>query len=174
MTGKYELLLIEGECEQEELLEQWELIVKENSKASGDRKYESYFQLSKSYAQLVATYLIVKSSLLHLIILPADMELVNDLRKRGYKIDSEHYMQSIEACLIKVDNLVTRARMKQKEIESQFITSDRTKPGSFEEIMANLSVGLGFIVPDTLTLASYNEYKKILKAKARASRNTKR
>jgi len=37
---------------------------------------------------------------------------------------------------------------------------------TFEELMATLCVQLGFTVPDDITLARYNEYKKIIKKRS--------
>ncbi len=177
-TGNYELLVIEGMATKEGLIEQWEKIVRQNSIQNGDRGYDSYFQLLKSYGELVASYIISKTSLLKLAIAPLalDYELVDDLKKRGFKIDVanysedfDKYLASIESNLRKVDNLVTKARMKEKEITKQFETADKGgKVYGFEEIMANLHTSLGFVVPDNVTLARYNEYKKIVAAKIKA------
>lgn len=166
-TGEYSRLVIFGSATIERLAEAWESIVRANSKENGDRNYDSYFQLFKSYTQLVASYTVIKASLLNLCYV-IDYELVSDLRKRGYKIDlanSISFARSIEAALCKVSNLVTKAVMKKKEMESMVLTTSQVRAPGFEEIMANLNTGLGFEVKDDLTLSRYNEYKKILKSK---------
>lgn len=169
-TGNLEPLIIEGRSNREELLQAWEEIVRENGERNGDRSYSSYFRLLKGYGVLLATYSVVKISLLKLAVSPVDCEVVFDLRRRGYQInmsDNTVYAESIRVGLRKVDNLITRIRMKKSELEAQFAVQEKGTPIGFEEIIAKITSGLGFVVQDNITLARYNEYKKILKEKSR-------
>lgn len=168
-TGNYTLLIVSGNPTPEELAAKWEEIIKENSKQSGNQAYDAYFQLIKSYSLLVASYIVVRASLMHIAMI-TDIEVIYDLRKRGYKIDlsagETAYANSIEAALRKVEGLITRAKMKEKEIQRLYPVSDvPVKSASFDELMVTLNTGLGIIIPDDVTLSRYNEYRKILKAK---------
>lgn len=160
-------LTLLGIAPQEKLIKQWELIIQANSKASGDFTYDSYLQLVKSYHQLVSNYTMVKLGL-YKIAFVIDYEVVIDLRARGFKIslnDSASYAASIQAGLRKVDSFITRANMKRNEIEAANKEGIATKPVLFEEVLANLCAGLGFNVDDNVTLARFNEYKKIIRNK---------
>lgn len=174
MTGNLELLRISGNNTREELLLCWEQIVSSNSKASGDYTYDSYFQLIKGYAQLLANYTVAKVTLWKLAFV-IDYDSIQDVRKRGFKIDlnnTEAYAASLTAALRKVNNLVTRATMKRKELEALQQKEQSAQQGEkilFEELLANLCAGLGFEVKDTITLAAFNAYRKIIKRKNEAA-----
>jgi len=93
------------------------------------------------------------------------------LNGEGYVIDTTSkntIMDGVTAGLHKCENLVTKAVMKQKELQRMFEARGEGKAQGFEEIMAHLNFALGFTVPDTIKLSAYNEYQKILKARERA------
>ena len=165
-TGKYSPLTLTGNPSKEESVEAWESIVKENSKHSGDFQYDSYFTLLQAYHQFICEYVMVRNMLFKLATV-IDYEYVEACRARGYQInlkDSASYEKSIAAALRRTANLITRARMKQSEIEREFGGKPQKSFG-FEETMANLTMALGFVVPDNVTLARYNEYKKMIKSR---------
>lgn len=161
-------IVIQGKVNKEEVLLAWENIVSENAKVNGDYGYDSYYQLLKSYLKLIAQYTIVKSLLMKCCYVIV-WEDIAELRRRGFKIAVDNtgtYTESITACMRRVDNLVTKAVMKKKEIEAYFKNSDRNQaPVTFEAALANLNYALGFSVSESLTLAAFNEYKKIIRAK---------
>lgn len=164
-TGKHELLTRSGNPTKEEVIDKWESIVKENSKHSGDFQYDSYFTLVQGYWQLLCEYTLVRNMLLKLWHV-VDYQFIQECRARGYQIntkDNSSYEKSIAAGLRRTANLITRARMKQSEIERNY--GGERKSYGFEETMANLTMGLGFVVPDDITLARYNEYKKMVKSR---------
>lgn len=165
-TGELRRLIIKGTATNETLIECFENIVKRNSDVSGNFQYLTYFQLLKSYAQYIAEYTVVKALLIKLTFV-IHFESITEVRKRGYKISTENskaYAESLIAGLHRVSNLITRATMKRKEIEKAQV-NEETTPQTFESILANLCYNLGFTVPDSITLAGYNEYKRIIKAK---------
>ena len=169
-TGDVSLLVVSGNLQREFLLLRWEEIVRINSQAAGDFTYDSYFQLLKAYAQLIANYTIAKLSLWKLAFV-VDMDYVQDLRKRGFKINVDStalYAESITANLHKVDNLITRANMKRGELE-RFAKEEGGRRVSFEEVIANISVALGFEVHNDITLARFNEYRSIIRKKIAAN-----
>lgn len=174
-TGEYAKLILAGQPDEAALSKAWEAIVEENGKQNGDRSYDAYFQLLKSYTLLVASYTVVKASLMQLSI-SIEYDVIIDLRKRGYVIDTTNtatIARSINAALSRVSNLITKATMKQKQMADIVASTERTKRVGFEEIIANLNVGLGFVVQDNVTLARYNEYKKILKERNKPKHKVK-
>lgn len=178
-SGNYNLLCISGEPTTEQLISRWEEIIRENGKHNGDKSFETYFQLIRSYALIIAEYVVVQTSLMLMLTMPIDFELVTDMRKRGYKMDvnsNDSYHKSIQAALSKVKNCITRAIMKRKEIDSKF--KDAPKQGqtsSFSRVIASINAGMGWqAINDSTSLVMYNEYRSILKEKALAMREQAR
>ncbi len=173
--GQVSKLVRTGEATKEELTQAWEEIIRLNSLANGSRSYNNYFTALKNYIKLVNSYMLIRLALIKCAVFPVDYEVIADLRLRGYKINlnsNELYSGSIETGLRRVENLITRANMKRKELETLLDTNKEQVKGSYEEIIANTSAGLGFPLPTDLTLAMYNAYRKVLKAKAtKAKRN---
>lgn len=172
-NGHLEKLIIKsrGFVSKEKLTAHFEQIVKRNSEASGSFQYLTYFQLLKSYGQLLAEYTIVKSLLLKLAI-SVEFPTILEIRARGYKIstdDSTAYAVSLTSALRKVSNLVTKATMKRNELE-KFAAEQDKSPESYEAVVANLSAGLGFSVSYELTLAAYNEFVRIVHSRAKKAR----
>ncbi len=162
--GDLSQLVIIGKPMRYEIVETWEEIVKENSRLNGDFEYESYAQLVNTLGLLIAEHVIVRSMLIRLSFI-IDYEMVKEVRLRGYKLNLTNtgmYAESLDAALRRVDNLVTRSTMTRKEIEREFGSKKSKTMSSFEELMADLSMSLGFTVPDTITLSRFNEYKKAI------------
>lgn len=157
--GDVSKLLIEGEAD---LDEAWEEIIRKNQQSAGSNRYDNYFEKAQTYALIVHEYILVRSALVYLSE-KVDGTVAEMLIEKGYKIDPKDYLPSIERAFHKAENLVTRAMSKQKEME--LLKEDKKGDSSFEEVMANLVVGLGFQVSDDITLARYNEYLKIIKKK---------
>lgn len=169
-TGRMDRLVISGKATADECLQAWEEIIRLNSRALGDYQYDSYFQLLKGYALLIAEYTIVKSSFISLA-LEIEWERIVEVRKRGYVVDTsnnEMYCKSIVAGLRRVDNLITKATMKRNELEKEFGGNGKlVQPVTYQAVLASLNVSLGFCVNENLTLSAFNEYKKIIKEKNR-------
>lgn len=147
--------------------EAWETIVRKNQEASGSLKYDNYFTSMQDYAMMVNEYIFIKTALLELSISP-NVELIEELRSRGVKLNtsgSDKFLESIGNALKKSENLVTKIVSKKKEIDAKQEERAGKEESSFEEIMASLVSGLGFSVSDDLTLARFNEYRKIIKKK---------
>ncbi len=104
-----------------------------------------------------------------------------------YKIDKEDYHNSIITGLNKSNNFVSRLTAKENELDKLTGNNGKVikskKPVTFEELMASITIDLGFVVSDDITLSRYNEYCKVINAKRKAEekaasngrrRNTKR
>lgn len=144
----------------------WESIVKVNAKENNNLEYGSYFDTVQAYGNILADYNIVKACLLKLA-MKYSAEDHKILKDKGYHIDptsNEAYAETIFAAMRKSDNLVTKLMSKQNELgmmssgmEGQVVT--------FDKAVAEISYQLNFEVDDTITLARYNVYKKLIKEK---------
>jgi hypothetical protein len=157
-SGDLSKLVLSGNVNAEEA---WEEIVRKNQQAVGSNRYDNYFEKSQSYALMVNEYIFVRSALIYLSVKP-DKEVAGLLAEKGYKIDPKNYIESLNKAFRKSENLITKAISKQNELH---VEQEQRGESSFEEIMANLVVGLGFHVNDDITLSRYNEYRKIIKKK---------
>jgi len=154
-------------------MEQWESIVQKNSIANEVHEYSNYVESLKSHALLVNQYIVTKAHIDKLS-MPVfgygkiDIESFNYLLSKGYNIathSKEAYIKSLTSALKKRENLLTRINMKRKELE-RIALQQQEKPGqekNLEQLLAVLSLNLGFPVQDDITLARYNEYNKIIR-----------
>ena len=164
-TGSYHKLHRSGGLNAESLSDAWEKIVKENNKATGSNRFSNYLVNAKVYGALVADYLMVRSALIYLSF-KVDHEMIDLLIKKGYNISTQSsrmYAESLTAALKRVENVGTQATIKQNELKK--LTGDKKESTGFEQIMAMLSLQLGFTVQDDITLARFNEYQKLIKQK---------
>jgi hypothetical protein len=160
--GKFKSLVIRGFASLSDCVDAWEEILRKNSLNTGTLEYDSYRQLLQGYWLLVAEHTIVKANLLKLTTV-IDWECIQEVRSRGYKIDvGRNYVTSLNRALRRVENLVTKARMKEQEIARMMEGSVPEQQATFDTVMARLVDALGFQVGDNLTLARFNEYKKII------------
>jgi hypothetical protein len=185
-SGDLSLLIISGDHSKNDLVERWEQIIHENGTKNGDRHFQIYFQLLKAYSELIAEHTIV-ACYLTLMTFDINFEWINEVRNRGYSIDtttSESYAKTLLAAKRKVTNLNTRAEMKRKEIERTYPPSKEGEELTYEEVVGKLELALGevkilvVIDPEKLTLAKYNILKEGIKKKhqayERANRSNKR
>lgn len=170
-TGDVRKLLTAGTATDEECATAWDAIVAENDRTAGGYKYVNYLNLIKDYGNLFSQYLAVKATLTALQFQVDDAD-ISWLQSLGYKIDtstSQLYVASLKRADQRSKNLINRMGLRLNEINVDRVKGPAV-PSSFDYIMANLSEALGREVNDELTLARYNEYCKIAKAKIDAKR----
>jgi len=100
-----------------------------------------------------------------MIAIKVDEVIINDLRLRGYKINTNNdkkYLESINAGLRRVSNLSTKIGLANSQMEEIIAMAKSVKRKSADELLAEVSAGLGFAVDDNVTLARFNEYSKIV------------
>lgn len=175
-SADYMRLVMEGECSIDECFEQWEKLIQENSRINGNAEYRSYYDNLKHYNKLLADFNVIKATIT-ILYFEIDNEMIEYLNAKGYKISTKSsvdYANSLNAAMNKSNNLITKIEMRYKAIVR---ASEQSKGSNrqitFEVLMANLTIALGFTVDDSLTLARYNEYNKIIKKKNAESRNHK-
>ena len=103
-----------------------------------------------------------------MISIKVDESIINDLRLRGYKIDTsddKKYLNSINAGLRRVSNLTTKIGLANSQMEEIITLAKQVKRKSADEMLAEVSAELGFVVDDNVTLARFNEYAKIVSKK---------
>jgi hypothetical protein len=169
-TGEFERVVIKGKSDIDGCIDAWEEIIKTNSKETGDSSYNSYLSLYRAYYLLLNEYKLVKATLIYLMF-NIDDNLIGMLGRKGYKIQtsgSKAYRESIESSSKKADNLKTKIVLREIEIQ-KFAGNkkDNKKQIGIEELIATLSLQLGFEVDDTITLCRYNQYAKILKERSK-------
>jgi hypothetical protein len=161
------LLIVRGKVDKEFLAARWELIVKKNTEENGNYQFNAYFTLLKVYATLLADYNLAKGIILKMCIDPIDYELISTVRSMGYKMDITNtgtFAESLKNALNKISNYNTKLESKKKEIQTMWLTMREDKQqSSYEAVVANLNYALGFSVAGDITLAAFNEYKKIFK-----------
>jgi len=160
-TSNYNLL---GEGTQEDLVEAWENIVKENSAQTGSYNYQDYLENLKQVGSLSSDSILIRAHLLRLCFVVSD-DSIQFLKEKGYNIlttGAYAYQESIEAALRKASNLSTKITMKINEMNNIEVG----KEVGLEELLAGVSVALGFAIADDITLARFNEYQKILKKRS--------
>lgn len=170
-TGDYGKLLISGYLAENELIRNWGEIVKRNSESTGTLEHATYTRLLKSYGVMDAEYKTTRAYLT-MLMFAIDDDSIAWLAKKGYKIDatkpnalfSNEYQESLKNAQITVGNMTNKLKNKLKELKELKQDMKEGKGSmSLEEVLAHLSFQLGFPVEDSITLARYNEYNKILK-----------
>lgn len=100
-----------------------------------------------------------------------DTPTIEFLNKSGYKIETktqELFEESLRKAFIKSDNINSKLKQKFNQIQNfnEGLVSKKEnevgKSTGFEEKLAELSFEVGFSVDETITLARYNEYVKII------------
>jgi len=165
-SGDYQKLVIEGSVTGAECAAQWEKIIQKNYETNGGFDYINYKDTLQSYGRLVAEYNLIRCYLVKLIFM-VDDDYIAFLGERGYRIDkssNQAYIDTINACLIRSENLITRMTMKANELKS-YIPESKGSVTSFDGIIASLSLCLGYEVSDNISLLRFNEYKKLINEK---------
>lgn len=148
----------------------------DNARALDNHEYEMFAGLLAKNNKYAVQYLIVQSSLNLLTVKSIKKEkkfvisVIQDLAKYGYKIDtssSENYLASINAAKRKVLNLANRIGINKIQINTIINQASDIKPKTFDSLIAELNLRLGFVVNDNITLSRYNEYNKVLMEKAK-------
>ena len=164
-TGKYSLL------NGLDYAEAWEEIVKKNGEATGNKSYGQFLDLSIKRLKYLNEYVIVRALLVKLTI-REDAGDINELNKRGYKIDVADYKQTVENAFRKCNNLSTKIGTTVATLNK--LTGDSKANISFDTLLAELSSSLGFVVNEDITLARYNEYNKVILKKKSNGRDNRR
>jgi hypothetical protein len=173
-TGDFRRLIKSGDCNDDECLSAWEQIVKKQEKVTGSNQYNSVMQLMKGYASLLNDHTVIRAALIYSIQAPLNWEVLQVLKSKGYTIrtvdgkKTEETLEDLRNGLRRNENLITKATMNKKALERMFKEREEKgeKQKGFEEIIANLNFALGFNVDESITLARYNEYQRILKVRA--------
>lgn len=168
-SSDFKKLILSGKPTTQECLEAWELIIKENGRHNGNFDYENYLSLFQGYWLLRSEYLHLRAIFTQLAI-AIDYELIQEVRQRGYKIstkNSAEYRKSIEKGLRQISNLITKAKMKQSEIERLYGNSKDDERESYvlDDLISELLVQGVSGVDDNITLSRYNAIRKILSKK---------
>jgi len=185
-TGEVTKLVKKGRIDSEKCLDAWEELIKRQEKEIGTNNFGAYFSLHKAYLNYANDHEVIRATLVLVglstrqaynsegklvwinLIRPNDLVW---LRSKGHNIDLTSYdtvLSSVMACIHKNENLITKAVSKRKELEKMLEGKGDGKPLEFVDIMAQLNFAWPNPVSDDITLATYNSYQKILKARLKA------
>lgn len=175
-TANYLLLSIDGSSDINDCFDQWEKIVQQNSKVNGNAEYRSYYDNLYHYNKLLKDFNAIKATIT-ILYFEVDNDLISYLDSKGYKISTHTslaYVESLNAAMNKSNQLITKIEMRSKAI----LKANEQSKGSnqqltFETLMANLTIALGFNIDDSITLARYNDYNKIIKKNNEQNRKKK-
>ena len=167
-TGNKRLLVIAGNPTETALLEEWEKIVLQNSKANDEFELSNYIDTLLNYKRLRTEYNLINAYLYKLLQVPDD-EAFRYLKRKGYKIEVSKgngpYIESIKAALHRATSYITQIKAHEKEMEQAVSKAADSQSVSVEQVLATISASLGFNVPTDVTLARFNEFKKIVRQK---------
>ncbi len=149
---------------------QWGDIMIEYAKIDGNMEVIGSFESDKHIKQLYNSYTVIKAMIRILwCVSPSNkkygklaLSTISDLEKLGYKVDtsnSTQYRESLLRADKRANNIITQIRIKQKKY-----ISDEEVNITFDALIAGLSAGLKFSVPDNITVSRYCELKKIVKS----------
>lgn len=161
-TGNIQLMIKSGSVDAEKLNEAWEAIIEENGKHTKNNSYNIYQNLIYDYGLLIAQHTVV-SICLEMLTWKIDLDIVNEVRDRGYKIElGQKFESSLKSAKSKCKNLITKSESKKKEIERRFKDEGTKSNPSYDEILGYLELALDRTImdSDTITLAKYNVLKK--------------
>jgi len=160
-----EQLLVRGEFKREKAVKVWEKIIARNGEENRDYSYLNFLDNLNNFNFMLAEYNFIKAALIKLTYC-VDDELIKTLAVKGYPINTSGknaYLNSLTVCLSKCENLTSKLVTKQNEMNEE--TSQEAKQVTAEQLIAQMSVAVGFSISDDVTLAAFNEYRKIVKQK---------
>lgn len=165
-TSKYKRVVRRGWATQKDCEEKWEEIIAANTSASGDYSYDNYMEELQGYALLLNEYNLVRSLLLKASIQKFDKETIEELDGLGYKINMsslKEYDKTLALAYTRSNSLITEIKIKIKDIERiNGGGKATTKNITLEQMLAGMSMRIGFPIHDDITLARFNEYKRLI------------
>lgn len=182
--GDYMKVVKRGECDLGKAYDEWEKILRDYNKAAGSVEYLSYVDDLKAINSMLNELNMVRSMLTYLMF-DIDDEIIEALRVRGFHVKVEKeaphlrgaqaYAQSIADCLQNSNNLFTRINMKAKKINAVAKRKgEQVENPTYDDLVANLIMGLGFQVEEPLRLARYITLKKEIESREERLKNQRK
>lgn len=172
-SGDLRLLLIGGEFKELEAQIAWEELVRDNCKATNNRKFMQFMDAKRQYIKLINDQMFVKVALekLHFEV---DHDLVGELKRMGFKVFtdlshsnvSEKYAESLKRCEIQSQSFNTRIKVQENyiaKLQKDEETSAKHKGNSMQATLVRVGAALNMVLPQDILLCSFNEYCNILK-----------
>lgn len=171
------LLLVEGSGSYDELEAtiKWEEIIRDNCKATNNRKYTQYMDAKKEYLRLVDEQAFVKTALVKLHF-EVDRELIKELATKGFKIStetSEKYADSLKRCSIQSKSFNTRIAVQANLIANTHKDEERSarnRSGGMQASLVRIGSALGLVLPQDILLSTFNEHLNIVREQQSAKR----
>lgn len=171
-TKNLELLVVEGEFTQDELVEMWDSILETNAEVTNGADYGIYVDSLRKLNLALAEYNMVYG-MLTVLSFQIDDEYLAFLKKKGYRIDTSKastYAQTLTESFHRARLIVTKIKMAHNKLVKEYGGEEQDiEVAPFEYAVSTMSVAVGYHVPDDVTLARFNEMKKVLKLKNKAA-----
>jgi hypothetical protein len=170
-TGNHKKLMVAGKFNELEAAQAWEEIIKDNCKATNNRKYLIYLEAHKNYLRYIGEQTFLKAALLKLHF-ELDRELIKEVEKVSLchinLSSSEKYAQSLKEC----DN---RAKSWNTKINTQKVLLERMrkeeegkakgKGPNFQQSLVRVGTALNIVIPQDVLLCTFNEYVNVIKSR---------
>lgn len=166
-TANYSKLVVKGMASENVCAIQWEEIVRTNDIENNSNGYSNYFDAYQSYGLLCAEYNIVKACLNKLMLNKNNIKVILELGGMGYAIDNsseENFNLTFDKVNAQSNNLTTKIKTKLATLE---LYTKGGKAASAASLIAQVSAGMSFKIPNDILLAEFNEYKKIIKSRSK-------
>jgi hypothetical protein len=168
-SGELERLVIYGKASYRECELAWEQIIRRANKANNSQDFANYVEAYRYYLQLIKDYDRIRAALIVLRI-EVDDELITFLKGKGLIIDTSTgstFLNSILLAEKRARAFETKIKMRQNDLALMTRSEGDTVETTFEEVLANVSVLIGFAVDPEIKLAGYNEYMKIIRKRSK-------
>lgn len=165
-NGDLTPLIISGQPTTTQLDLCWDAIVEANNRATGSNNYANQTESLERRARLIADYMLVRLRLANLYY-RVDPETIAWLNAKGYPIVTTTrtaFIASITDANNRVENLLSKIASVNNEL-ARMKVNRKEQPKTVGQLIASVSMELGFRLPNDVTLAEYNDYCKMLKAK---------
>lgn len=171
-NGDYSLLIISGKATQDQCKEQWNKIVTANFDNSGSTfDFLNYVDNLEGYNHFLQEHNVITAQLI-VLHFQVDSQIIEDLKQKGYNIDTtgkNAYLSSLIQSVQRSKHIVSQIKLKANEMQQFSHEIKDSKPTSFDEIMATLIMNLGMTVPDNITLARYNQFRRKIEERRKAN-----
>jgi len=167
-SGNTNLLLVSGNYDEQDATMAWEEIIRENCKATNNRKYLQYMEASKEHRRLLNEQAFIKGALITLHF-KIDHDLIKELGSKGYRINTDNsnkYAESLSRAERQSRSLNTRITVQEnliKRIHGEEEKFAKNRSGGIQTSLVRVGTALGLVLPQDILLSTFNEYFNIVK-----------
>ena len=158
-TNNYSLLSTE-DLPKKELESIWIKLYDEFSEKNEEKENNNYLNLEKNITRLTLKYKAI-NVLVDCLMIDYDDENANFLRREGYKVTEENYLEDLERVREESDHILVRVN----NFKNQLPEIDETKKFDIYDTLAQYSSILGFDLDENVSVNKFFALKKSVKNK---------